>query len=726
MKVIVPKRKIEPSSGMPEFIKSPVKLTISLLVSNRVETIRKCMESLKPILEAVPSELIAVDTVGEEHSDGSLDIVREYTDKIVHFNWTGDFAQARNAGMDLAKGEWFMFVDDDEWFDDPSEIVEFFRTGDYLQYGMARYTVHNYIEESLTRYSTGWVSRLVRRTPETKFIHPVHEMFFPAYNPEKRFTKTFAHHVGYVFKSQDEKDKHFERNLPPLLEELEKYPNDLRILMQIVQEYQFKQQYDKAEEYCRRGEQMDNCNYPATWNWVMAALVTIQTAQNKWEETLAEGRRVLQLPHLNELARMNIVYLMCFAAENLEDFEAELEYAKEYVRLLQYFDDHQEKFLEQVMLSMGDIMLEDRKENIHKSFFSTCKQLKRYDELCDISGSLPWEKEYMHKRLYLLLLTEAAAKTKRYDCFTQVAQRLCGLELEPSEFMPTIQEICQQVCIEQFDLRQAVAKVDTDKPYFLVMKAWCAEKDGEDIQPSLQKCLEHGLDCAVPREELLGICLRTGKDPTPFLEPLYMEDWAVSFSQLVKNTPKDDLQELLDGAQKILCSVNESQYFALSKMICERELADQDFPSEKLWETSRDYARDILGYYRSLYRTELFENNVKQSLPREAMFALQLQKALQAREQRDLETTFSALKECVKAYPPQKEFVNRLICQIESEMDKQKEAQQEFAALGEQIKKQLYQLITLGEMTQAQKILETLRTLTPNDQELDVIAEKIS
>ena len=120
MKVMIPKSKVQKHT-VPEFVKSPIKLSISLLVSNRIATIRKCMESLKQILDVVPGELIAVDTVGEENSDGSLAVVREYTDQIVHVDWTGDFSAARNAGLKRAKGEWFLYVDDDEWFDDPSE-----------------------------------------------------------------------------------------------------------------------------------------------------------------------------------------------------------------------------------------------------------------------------------------------------------------------------------------------------------------------------------------------------------------------------------------------------------------------------------------------------------------------------------------------------------------------------------------------------------------------------
>ena len=32
------------------------------------------------------------------------------------FKWCDDFAKARNAGLEKCTGEWFMYIDDDEWF----------------------------------------------------------------------------------------------------------------------------------------------------------------------------------------------------------------------------------------------------------------------------------------------------------------------------------------------------------------------------------------------------------------------------------------------------------------------------------------------------------------------------------------------------------------------------------------------------------------------------------
>lgn len=372
MKVMIPKSKIEVSQT-PEFVKSPVKLSISLLVSNRIGSIRKCMDSLKILLDAIPSELIAVDTVGEENSDGSLAVVREYTDQIVHFDWTGDFSEARNAGLALAQGEWFLYVDDDEWFEDPSEIIEFFRSGDYLNYGCTQYAVRSYTDENMKDYSEGWVSRMVRRTKEMRFIHRVHEMMFPVYKPEKHFSQCYAHHVGYIFKNDEEREKHFERNINPILEELGENPNNLRLTMQAVQEYIFHEDYEKAEQLCRQGESNTKQSYELVWNWIVATLVQVLMLQNKHEEVLQEGRRILGLPRLNQLARMNIDYAMVGAAQTLQDHDAILEFGRDYEQARQYLEQDPQRVLQFVMLSLSDVLKVEKRKQIQGSLFLPIK-----------------------------------------------------------------------------------------------------------------------------------------------------------------------------------------------------------------------------------------------------------------------------------------------------------------------------------------------------------------
>ena len=68
-------------------------LSISMLASNRKDTIRRALDSLKPIMEQIPCELILVDTSTDPEVPP---ILQEYTDKIIKFKWINDFSAARN------------------------------------------------------------------------------------------------------------------------------------------------------------------------------------------------------------------------------------------------------------------------------------------------------------------------------------------------------------------------------------------------------------------------------------------------------------------------------------------------------------------------------------------------------------------------------------------------------------------------------------------------------
>ena len=79
-----------------------IQLTISLLASDRRETLGKCLASLKPLLKELDSELIVVFTGKDEET---LELVRQYTSCIIPFVWCDDFSKARNAGLKEAMGE---------------------------------------------------------------------------------------------------------------------------------------------------------------------------------------------------------------------------------------------------------------------------------------------------------------------------------------------------------------------------------------------------------------------------------------------------------------------------------------------------------------------------------------------------------------------------------------------------------------------------------------------
>lgn len=221
-------------------------LTISLLASDRPDILHRCLDSLKVIMDAIPCELILIDT---SKNPVVHNILLEYTNQVYEFEWCKDFAKARNEGIRRAKGEWFLYLDDDEWFVESDAIVEFFHSGEYRQYGYACYQVRNFLDANYACYNDGWVSRMIRLDGDTHFVSKIHEYLVPVQGPRKSL-QAMVYHSGYIYETEDEKRAHFERNCSLLLEMIKEEPDNIRWWLQLVQEYSYMNEWEKLENYC--------------------------------------------------------------------------------------------------------------------------------------------------------------------------------------------------------------------------------------------------------------------------------------------------------------------------------------------------------------------------------------------------------------------------------------------------------------------------------------------
>ena len=219
--------------------KRPV-LSISMLVSDRPDTIQRCLDSLKPIMDGISSELILVNT---SKNDKVRDVIEKYTDKIVDFEWCDDFAKARNAGLFLAKGEWFLTLDDDEWFVEVQPLLDFFQSGEYKRYGCANYLVRNFYDIKYRHYTDAWVSRMIRLGKDTHYESKIHEYLYPVHGECKNI-EALACHSGYIFLDEEARLKHFKRNTRLLEKMIEEEPERMRWRVQLLQEYRSVHDYE--------------------------------------------------------------------------------------------------------------------------------------------------------------------------------------------------------------------------------------------------------------------------------------------------------------------------------------------------------------------------------------------------------------------------------------------------------------------------------------------------
>ncbi len=215
--------------------KKPI-LTIGMIVKNEIRCIERCLKSLQPLRDAVPSELIIADTGSD---DGTRDVAERYADEVFDFEWVNDFSAARNAVLDRANGEWYFSVDADEWLDeDCSALIRLFMEPEKREhFNVASLTVRNYQTEDRqsTAYSDFIAIRLFKLFPGVRYTGAIHEM--PIYPPSVEcfcMRDAVLHHDGYVLSLFKDKGKS-ERNMAPLREKLKNDPKNVFVLQQCLE-----------------------------------------------------------------------------------------------------------------------------------------------------------------------------------------------------------------------------------------------------------------------------------------------------------------------------------------------------------------------------------------------------------------------------------------------------------------------------------------------------------
>lgn len=421
---------------------SKKRLTISLLVSGRADTTEKCLDSLKPLMKQVDCELILVDTGCDETMK---QLLKKYTNQIIPFVWCNDFAKARNAGLEKATGEWFMFMDDDEWFEDVTPIISFFQSGVCDEYDQAVYKVRNYADYAGTSYSDEWLSRMIRVEEDTCFKGKVHEILGPA-RGKCAMIDAYVHHYGYVNVDSDVLHQKVMRNIPLLLDMIADEPNNLRWRIQIVQEYASIHSYDEAIDAAQDAidfiaeidkQFVNQCRH------VFEAAI-LHALHNK-----GEAAEVIELAkiYLGDVRNTNqgnvaICYYGLRAAQRKGAVEEAIAFGEKglaaYRAWKQEEISQQEAIIEQSLLFVKDVTKEGNFLDMLRQYVTLCMQCGQMDRI------QPEHKEQLNHLLDRMLENNADFFNLPKDIWAMIDAKLMDIEeawlaLELSQWTATIQ-----------------------------------------------------------------------------------------------------------------------------------------------------------------------------------------------------------------------------------------------------------------------------------------------
>jgi glycosyltransferase involved in cell wall biosynthesis len=196
------------------------RLSLVMIVRDEEEMLPRTLEAIKPAVD----EMIIVDTGS---TDSTIEIAKSFGATVIEREWTGSFSDARNASLEAATGDWFLYLDADEVL--VSDDVDRLRAL-LGQTWREAFFLH---ETNFTGTEGTGVSvvhsalRLFRNRPNYRFSGRLHEQIayhLPAYLPERLAQSPVrVNHYGYLGVVRESKDK-ARRNLELLLAQQRETP----------------------------------------------------------------------------------------------------------------------------------------------------------------------------------------------------------------------------------------------------------------------------------------------------------------------------------------------------------------------------------------------------------------------------------------------------------------------------------------------------------------------
>ncbi len=725
--------------------KKPV-LSISLLCSGRAKTTKKCLDSLKSLREKVECELIIVDTGCDEKM---RELLSSYTDIILPFTWCNDFSAARNVGIKAAKGEWFIYLDDDEWFLDTKEIEDFFLSGDYKKYYYACYIQRNYLEKNKDLYTDTWVSRMVCMKDKPRFVSTVHEYFSPLYNPCK-LLHSMVEHFGYIYESKEEERAHSKRNVVLLRDMIKKKPKEIRWWTHLEQEYRATDEYEKMEELCLEGLEnfkndntFDTCRERGAF---YCGLLEAQVRSSYYERAEESFKMALADKRNTDYCRMRLYNIAEEIYYKTGNYEEVIKCAEKYVEYYELMKDDEDKQKEEsaffvlYALDMAGVSSAFCFYILAALRLGDTSVLKKYFHMFNWTGVLMLYDKFTYEMMHMLSelpydaevspLIEVIAKRRGYDQFWEILKEIEEEGKESEEGKEKFYHIARIF-------------MDVEAPYYYVwyLKILYADYAGEtkhleDYYERLWGCVA---DIFQLSDEIFDIAERNQIDISRQFEKIPFERWKTGVDSFFEHSNLEEKKKReafvkRTKAQELSHRMAvRYEYFEMKAAEANvvQRFAQDDFYS--LQARFQNFVEKSLGFYRRYFKKNAFTGEMEM-LPPSCRVAVKWEVLMEAQLAGDRELVSKCLKESIGVFPDFDEAIQLYTrCYATSEKIKanekanqeKQEINQEMQALAVQIKRKISELLAQGRASDAYQVLLQLQTLMPGDVQLAELEKEI-
>ncbi len=693
-----------------------LQLTVGMIVKNEEKTLGRCLAALEPLRKAVPSELIVTDTGS---TDRTVEIAEKYTGNVLHFDWCDDFAAARNTGLFAAKGEWFLFLDADEWFDDTAELARFFKSGECDRYWTGSFVVRSYTDFRGKDYNDFHACRMFRTYPGIHFQNRVHEDI-QVVAPTKVLEHTFVHHYGYVFHSVDERNRKIGRNIAMLVRELKEEPENLKAYSQLAGQYLDTGENEKTVFYAERGLKLAEKQPKTVRSYELELhLFRARFNQRHYGWILERMDRALAGGDVRDLFHLEELWFAQAAAFRLQQYQKVLEYAGKY---LDIYADYEAGRLDKTFLIYSTFthVSPRAKEDCLMTLTRAFLAMEEPEEAVRTFRKLDLSGDSFLSNGSIQLCFDLACQTKD-DSLLPDYLRACLAAGGKSgeEGFADFAEMYERTHPADADaIRLALAKADLGAYSGLcTLREAESRGDAGQVRGILDRYEQSKEKLRLFEGDVLYIAMEEGRDLMPLLLKTDADDYpAIVFRAARAHGGFPDVVEKYSGLYSFQNAVG------LRFMACATErallLAAENDERERCLRLFDGYIRVSMRLIRSTYLPEALVQPSLAALPRPVRFACLVNSAFAARSRADGVAYLEGMHAALKEYPAMDRPVQFLLDRFRKEQKEQEQKAKEFAQLAEQVKNNIEALIGRGELVKAGQITAQLAALMPNDEDV--------
>jgi hypothetical protein len=273
-------------------------ISACLIVKNEARILARCLASLSGVVD----EIVVVDTGS---TDGTQEIAAGFGVRLRHYAWTGDFAAARNVGIDAATSDWILVVDADEYLDAGTQ--DLVRAAVDTDAEGILFTVRNLnAPGDLVESGESLSVRLFRRRDDVRYEGIIHEEVTAAIARRGgRLVRSpvVLVHDGYASDTAQGGVSRAERNLPLLLSAAADAPLDPYLQFHIGATYQHLGRPADARRHLQQVWQLphDGLNTEVLAN-AAVRLAQLALADHRHESVVRYAGRALGLEPNHVLA----------------------------------------------------------------------------------------------------------------------------------------------------------------------------------------------------------------------------------------------------------------------------------------------------------------------------------------------------------------------------------------------------------------------------------------